>query len=144
MAFVCLINVGHAELSFTANALAICVSQSAALLLTGIASLGQIGYLLEILLGITIIGTGVAGTVRCFWCGRDLGICWIDKTCDSSIEGQPMRDENSLEREVEITIRLEAAFSRVLHRQRCIVTIRGKSGSAKKAGREIWYARDQG
>lgn len=125
------------------NLPALLVSQGAPSLFSHVAFLGQIGYLVEILLAAATVVLGAIGTLRFFDRNRrHPGRARIEEHCDPSNARRQARDEDLPERDVEVTIRLEEVFFPIPHRHQCIVTIHLPSGGVQDTGREAWYARD--
>jgi hypothetical protein len=108
------------------------------------AFLGQLAYMVEILLGAAMAVLGAIGLLCCFR-GNTLcaGDAHIDEHCDSlnnerqAPVGGPSKEDGG------VTIRLENGHLWLLRRHRCIVTVHAAVGSAQHGGREIWYARDE-
>ena len=65
MALEFLRSVGHGEITAASDVLAAIVPPSASIIFTGLALLGQIGYLFELLLGIATAAIGIVGVFRC-------------------------------------------------------------------------------
>lgn len=102
--------------------------------------LGELGYALELLLGVIGVVLGSIGVVRCVQCEKrgfeiplvepEYSVLHEDGTSGISIRSGQTG---------EVTIRLEPGISRFLRRRRCVVTIRGALDGACKADRTEWY-----
>lgn len=105
-------------------------------------TVGNIGYLVELLLGVATAVFGAIGVLRCCsWKSCHLGAAPIEEQHNHD-EG-PASDGGFPVGEAEVTIRLEDRYLRRLHRHRCVVTIHNPMGIAENTGREVWYARDE-
>ena len=130
----------HGDLTAAREILSMVVGGSS--ITNQLAFLGQLAYVVEILLAVAMVVMGAVGLLCCF---RRNALCaghaQIDEHCDSlNNEGQtPVRQPS---KELgEVTIRLENRHLWLLHRHRCIVTVHAHVGSAQHGGREIWDAR---
>jgi hypothetical protein len=104
-------------------------------------SVGNIGYLVELVLAVATAVFGVIGVLRC--CGGksgNPGVAPIEEQYDRG--DRQASDGGFLKCDAEVTIRLEDRYLRRLHRHRCVVTIHGPLGTTESTGREVWYARD--
>jgi hypothetical protein len=106
------------------------------------AFLGQLAYVVEILLAVAMAVMGAVGLLCCF---RRNALCaghaQIDEHCDSlNNERQAQVGEPSKENG-EVTIRLDNGHLWLLRGHRCIVTVHAHVKSTQNGGREIWYAR---
>lgn len=122
---------------------AIVAAQSAPSILSGLAFIGRIGILLELLLGTATAATGIVGVLRCF--GRNtraFGAAHIDEECEPSAGQRRARGEGASEKDIEVTIRFEDGFLRSLHRHQLVATIRRPTGGVQDIAREVWFARD--
>ena len=129
MAFHLLGCIGQIQITDAINVLATAVNPSASPALP-LRWFGEIGYILELLLG---AGTIVMGTI---------GVLRVNGS-KSSIDRKPALEEDAWERDIEVRIRIEAGLLGRLHRHQCIVTLHRPSGGAEDMGRrEVWYARE--
>ena len=107
------------------------------------AFLGQLAYMVEILLAAAMAVLGAVGLLCCFR-GNALrpGNAHIDEHCDSvNIERQTLVGEPS--EDGEVTVRIDDGHLWLPRRHRCIVTVHAYVGSAQHVAREIWYARGE-
>ena len=105
-------------------------------------TIGNIGYLVELLLGVATAVFGAMGVLRCCsWKSSHLGAAPIEE--QHNLDECPARDGGLSGHDTEVTIRLEDRFPRRLHRHRCVVTIHNPMGITENTGREVWYARDE-
>lgn len=130
----------HGDLPATREILSLVVDGSS--ITNQFAFLGQLAYVVEILLAVAMAVMGAVGLLCCF---RRNALCagraQIDEHCDSlNNERQAPVREPSKEHG-EVTIRLENRHLWLPHRHRCIVTVHAHVGSAQSSGRETWYAR---
>ena len=130
----------HGDLTAARDILSMVVGGSS--ITNQFAFLGQLAYVVEILLAVAMAVMGAIGLLCCF--RRNVlcaGHAQIDEHCDSlNNERQALVGEPSKERG-EVTIRLENGHLWLLHRHRCIVTVHAHVESSQNSGREIWYAR---
>lgn len=106
------------------------------------AFLGQLAYVVEILLAVAMAVMGAVGLLCCF---RRNALCAGDAQIDEHRDslnnerqapvGEPSKENG------EVTIRLDNGHLWLLRRHRCIVTVHAHVESAQNGGREIWYAR---
>ena len=144
MAFEFLRSVGHGEMTAAIGVLATVVSQSVSPTFARLVFLGQIGYFIEFLLGTAAVAIGIVGMFECSrLTSSDFDAPHIDEQCHPTNDELAVRDQGFSMRDDEVTIRLDGRFLRTFHRHRCIVTIRGTSGSVRDGGQEVWYARDK-
>src|SRR5579859_2272518 len=125
----------------TTDILALVALRGSSSILFRIASLGELVYLFEILLGMAMAVLGAIGVFRCFG-GKALcpGPALANERCTPwNAERQGPLQQPS-EQDPEITIRLENGLLWPLRRHRCIVTVHTSMGMAQSAGREVWYA----
>ena len=102
--------------------------------------LGELGYALELLLGVIGVVLGSIGVFRCVQCEmRGFDPPLVEPKCSVMHEAPPSGKDIRSGQAGEVTIRLEPGFSRFLRKRRCVVTIRGTLDDACKADREEWY-----
>jgi hypothetical protein len=141
MALVFLGYVTHGGATAATDILALVALLGSTNILSRLTSLGELVYLFEILLGTAMAVLGAIGVFRCF--GRNAlcpGPDIIDEQCtrlNAELQG-PV--QVPMERDSEVTIRLEDRHLWPLRGHRCIVTVRTSVGSIQSAGREVWYA----
>lgn len=141
MAFEILRGIGHCEITAATDVVALALSYDASPFLSLLAVLAQIGYLFELLLATAAVALGAIGVLRCFGLSdRDFGAARINEKYNPANDQRRVQEDTS-ERNVEVTVRLENGFFRTLRKHRCIVTIQRSSDGSNDIGREVWYAR---
>ena len=144
MAFALWSCMTHGGVTAARDGLAMVVLHGAANILLHLASVGELAYLFEALLGVAMAVFAAVGFVRSF--GQNAlssGSALIAEKCTSlSVERQTPREESS-ERNAEVTIRLDDRHFWPLRRHRCVVTFQTSLGGAQIAGREGWYAKGE-
>ena len=105
------------------------------------AFLGQLAYVVEILLAVVMAVMGAVGFLCCI---RRNALCaghaHIDEQRDLLDDERQAPVEEPSKEDSEVTIRLENWHLWLLRRHRCIVTVHAHAGSAQHGGREIWDA----
>lgn len=141
MAFGFWAYVTHGGTTAATDILALVVLRGSSSIISQLASLGELVYLFEILLGTATAVLAAIGVVRCF--GRN-ALCPGPGTIDEQgtrLNAEPQRRVQELsERGPEVTIRLENGHLWPLRRHRCIVTVCTSVEGTKSAGQEVWYA----
>ncbi len=141
MAFGFLGYVTHGGATAATDILALVTLRGSSSIFSRLASLGELVYLFEILLGTATAVLGAIGVFRCFG-GNALcpGPALVDEQCTRLNAERQGPVQQPSEWDPEVTIRLENGHLWPLRRHRCIVTVRTSVGSAQSAGREVWYA----
>ena len=128
----------------TASAyLAVSLFRGVSIVFSRFAPLGELAYLLEILLGAATAVMGAGGVLVCL--GRDVykvDASPIGEECRLPDGDLCARTINSWEEHAEVTVRLEERYPRLLHRYRCIVIIHDSRKGALEKGQEAWHVGD--
>lgn len=149
MAFEFLSCVTHGQATTAGEVLTTVLLQRESSILSRLASLGELAYLFEILLGAAAVVIGTIGVLRCF--GRNAlcsGPALIAEKCASLSDERraSAADASGADasgQETEVTIRLDEGHLWLLRRRRCIVTFQSPLGGTPIAGREVWYAKGE-
>lgn len=134
----------HGEVTAAREVLATVVLQRESGTLLRLASLGELAYLFEILLGAAAAVLGTIGVLRCF--GRNAlcpGPALIAETCTSLSDEREAPAAEASGQDTEVTIRLDERHLWLRRRHRCIVTFQTPLGGAQIAGREVWDAKGE-
>ncbi len=102
---------------------------------------GQLIYVIEMLLGVAAIVFCVIGLLYC--CRRNAlcsGSSQIDEQGESPSDEQSVLAGGPPEQNAEVTVRLEGELHWLLRRHRCVVTVQAPLGGNQVAGQEVWYA----
>ena len=144
MAFEFWRSVTHGGTIAARDILVIAVLRGGSSILSRLASLGELAYLFEILLGAATAMLGAIGLLRCSRrSALYSGAALIDEKCHSLSNERLARVVEPSEPDAEVTIRLEDGHLWLLRRHRCIVTVHTPLGGVKNTGREVWDARSE-
>lgn len=144
MAFELWSCVTYGEVTAARDGLAMVVLHGGTNILLRLASVGELAYLFEALLGVAMAVFAAVGFVRSF--GRNplsSGSALIAEKCTSLSDERQAPVEGPSERNAEVTIRLDDRHLWLLSRNRCIVTFQTPLGGAQITGREVWYAKGE-
>jgi hypothetical protein len=107
--------------------------------------LGELGDVLELLLGATTVVMGCIGVLLCLMgTNGSLETAFIEREYSPASEDRPLSETAPSGMDGQVTIRLEAEYFRFFRRHRCVVTIREALEDAREKDREVWYADDDG
>jgi hypothetical protein len=106
------------------------------------ATLGDLAYLFEILLGAAAAMLGAIGVLRSF-CRNALrpAPALIAETCTSLSHERGVPAAKASGQDTEVTIRLDERHLWLLRRHRCVVTLQTPWRGAQIAEREVWYSK---
>lgn len=144
MAFEFWSEVTHGGAKATTDILALVALRVSSSILSRLASVGDLSYMFETLVGAAMGVLGALGVIRCF--GRN-ALCPSPALVDE--QNNPTKSERQRpvqepsEQDPEVTIRLEDGHLWLLRSHRCIVTVRTSIATAQNAGQESWYAQDE-
>jgi hypothetical protein len=144
MAFELWSCVTYGEVTAARDGLAMIVLHGGTKILLRLASLGELAYLFEALLGLAMAVFAAVGFVRSF--GRNAlssGSALIAEKCTSLSDERQAPAEGPSRQDAEVTIRLDERHLWLLRRHRCIVTFQTHLGGDQIAGREVWYAKGE-
>jgi len=113
-------------------------------ILLRLASVGELAYLFEALLGAAMAVIAAVGLLYSF--GRNAlssGSALIAEKCTSLSDERQAPVEGPSGQDAEVTIRLDERHLWLLRRHRCIVTFQSSLGGDQKAGQEVWYAKGE-
>ena len=136
--------VTHGGVTAAREGLAMVMLHGSSSILVRFASVWELAYLFEILLG------GLAGySAQLAFYGALAGMPFVlalhsspKKRTSLSVERQTPREEFS-ERSAEVTIRLDDRHFWPFRRHRCVVTFQTSLGGAPVAAREVWHAKGE-
>lgn len=139
MALAFLGYVPHCGATAPTDVLALVIFRGSSGIVSRLASVGELVYLFEILLGTAMAILGTIGVTLCF---RRNALCPSSSMIDEKYAGTNAERQRqvprSSERDPEVTIRLGHLW--LPRRHRCIVTVHASPGSTQNTGREVWYA----
>jgi hypothetical protein len=139
----------------TSSAIEILVATSrvflaATLLLVAVVSVFSLSFysqlllVLEVMLGTTATVLIASGLLVCFGKNANhIGVTLIEEADKARNEHSRKRPQDAEDHDVDVTIRLETAYARILKRYRCIVTIHDRTGWVQETGKEARHSRDE-
>lgn len=136
--------ITQGEATAVRDILALAALRGGSSILLRLASVGELAYLFEVLLGTAMAVLAAVGLVRSF--GRNAlfpSPALIDEQRKSLCNEPQEPVERPSEQDGEVTVRLEDRHLWMFGRHRCIVTVHAALGSSQSAGREVWYARSE-
>ena len=144
MAFELWSCVTSGEVTAARDDLAMVVLHGGTNILLRLASVGELAYLFEALLGAAMAVIAAVGLLYSF--GRNAissGSALIAEKCTSLSDERQAPVEGPSGQDAEVTIRLDERHFWLLGRHRCIVTFQTPLGGDQIAGREVWYAKGE-
>jgi hypothetical protein len=144
MAFELWSCVIHGEATAARDGFAMVVLHGGSSILLRLASVGELAYLFEVLLGTAMAVLAAVGLVRSF--GPN-ALCHSPALIDEqrkSLCNKPQEPiERPSEQDGEVTVRLEDRHLWPFARHRCIVTVHTALRGVEVGGREVWNARGE-
>jgi len=134
--------VTYGEVTAARDGLAMVVLHGGTNILLRLASVGELAYLFEALLGVAMAVIAAVGLL--YSVGRNAlssGPALIAEKCTSLSDERQAPVEGPSGQDAEVTIRLDERHLWLLRRPRCIVTFQSPFGGDQIAGREVWYAK---